>query len=248
MIFALVMFMLWAAPGWAWEATPCDTVSNSTTEADPQTLSYTVGTTTTSNRAVIVETSWRHDGGTVSGVTFDGVAMTQIGTSAINTTPNPDVGVAQWIITGVSSGTYTVSVNWSGVLTQSTIVAYTCYGVDQATPVRTGSANKATATSATSVTVNVVSAVGDLVIDSVVVSAVDAGTPTIGTGQTAIGSCVANGTTNLDSCTSYEAGAATVDMSWTAATSEHWAINAFSLQPASVGGGGGGNFGVLRRR
>lgn len=246
MIALILILLLWASPAMAWLSPPCDTFSSSATEADPQTLNYTVGTTSTSNRAVIVETSWRHEGGTVSGVTFNGVAMDQIGTSSINTTPTPDVGVAQWIATNVSSGTYTVSVNWSGVLTQSTVVAYTCYGVDQATPVRESSPNKSTATTNTVVSVNVASAVGDLVIDSVVVSAVDAGEPTIGAGQTAIGSCVPNGTTNLDSCTSYQVGAATVAMSWSAATLEHWALTAFSLQPATVAGSVG--FGVLRRR
>ncbi len=240
----LLLFILVSAPAYAWETPPCDTVSSNTTEADPQTISYTVGTTTTVNRAVIVQTSWREEGGTITGVTFDGNAMTQIGTSALNTTPTPDVGAAQWVITGVSSGTYTVSVDWSGVFgSQSTVIAITCYGVDQTTPVRVGSATTGTASTDTSVSVNVSSATGDMVIDLVTVSAVDAGEPTIGASQNSLVACVANGTTNLDSCSSSEAGAATTTMSWSAATSENWALHAFSLQPADTA-----LFGVFRRQ
>lgn len=241
----VLLLVLWAAPVWAWESPPCDTISSSTTEADPQTISYTVGTTSLLNRVVIVQTTWREEGGTLNGVTFDGNAMTQIGSTALNTTPVPDLGSAQWIVTGVSSGTFTVSVDWSAVFgAQSTVVAMTCYGVDQVTPVRAGSPITATASSATSVSASVSSAIGDMVIDSVTVAAVDAGEPTIGAGQTSLVACVANGTTNLDSCASYENGGASVTMSWSAATSENWALHAFSLQPAADLDG----FGVLRRR
>lgn len=217
--------------GTAFAAVTCDSPSNSTTEANPQSLSYTVGTTSTSNRVVIAQTPWREEGVTPTGVTFNGVAMTQIGSTVVNTTPNPDVGTANWIMTGVSSGTFTVSASWSGLPATATLTVFTCYGVDQITPVRVGSPNSATANTTTGVSVNIASAAGDLVIDSEGDASSD---PSVGAGQTLIGTCTANNGTNFDSCASTEPGAGTVTMSYTSAANASWAIHGFSLRPAGA--------------
>ncbi len=239
-LLLLLLFSLFclASVPHAWAAITCDTVQSSVTEADPQDVSYTVGTTSTSNRVVIVQTGSRGETGDVVGVTFDGVAMTQIGTTALHTTSNPDIGSALWIKTGVSSGTYPVSVDWTGTILSSTVVVYTCYGVDQTTPVRAGSPNTATA-SATSVSVAISSAVGDLVIDGVNVGSLGAGAaPAMGASQTEIyAGCIANSGDNQDTCGSTEPGAASVTMSWSAGTSENWATVGASLVAAAAGRG-----------
>ena len=229
MPFILFLFILLSTP--AWSAPTCDSAANSVTEADPQTLSYTVGTTSTSNRVVLAMVAWRGEGTTVAGVTFDGAAMTQLGTGSIVTATNPDIGAAIYYSIGPSSGTFNISVDWNTTPTQGTVVGLTCYEVNQSTPFRGGTAVTSAVNGVASTSISVNSATGDLVIDLLSSSAVDAGAPTIGADQNALFANIVNGTTNHDTDGSSEAGAASVTMSWSAATNETWAQIGGSLMP-----------------
>jgi hypothetical protein len=108
---------------------------------------------------------------------------------------------------------------------------YVCTGVRTSNPWRSGTASTNTGT-ATTATVDVGSAVGDLVIDNLATGALNAGvSPTLGGGQTTMYNAASNGD-NLDVAGSTEPGATTVTMSWTSLTGvESWAIIGGSLVP-----------------
>jgi len=109
-----------------------------------------------SNRVLFVELAIDGLGATVSGVTYNGVALTQVGRTAGNH------AVEIWRLINPPAGTYNVVANF----TDSTAVAggaTTFNGVNQSTP--TGSYASGSGTGMTA-TATVTSATGELVIDA----------------------------------------------------------------------------------
>lgn len=140
--------------------------------------------------------------GTVTGITYNGVAMTQL--VVIQNTP--DCKVEIWGLAAPATGANNVVVTLSGLeAVGSGAISFT--GVDQSSS--TSSPQTNSADSATSSSVTVTSATGDMVVDIVGTSSMS---PTVGAGQTqryttSPAAGFGNGST--------EAGAASVVMSWT---------------------------------
>ncbi len=172
-----------------------------------------------SNSALFVTLAIDGLGAGVTGVTFDGVALTQVGRTAGNH------AVEIWRLVNPNVTTANVVVNL-GATTTIKGGAITYDGVNQSTP--TGTYGSANGTS-TSASVIVTSATGELVLDITNWTANPAGYTT-GAGQTAVWN-LTNATHRGVSTT--EAGAATVTMSSTVSSSQQWEIGAVSIRAAS---------------
>lgn len=232
---SFVSFLLLLLAGPAWAVPVCDTITSSVTEADPQDISYTPAAGSLTTKIVLVHVGIRTSDatGTADAVTLGGNAMTSYGSA--------NSASAAWsylfYLAYASDSAATVSVPYSGTITDSTVVAMTCTGVNAASPFR-AAAVTANGTDGT-VTVGVTSsAVGDLVIDAVNANARSDSVspdPAVGASQTSLYN-VANGGVNSDTAGSSEAGSAsTVTMSWTLADSTNrWATVAGSLVPGSI--------------
>lgn len=137
-----------------------------------------------------------------------------------------------WHLLSPASGTKLIKVTYSASAAVTTGSA-SYSGVDQTTPFNAASPESAAGTTATA-TVNITSAVGELVIDSVNDNENAPDTLVVGGGQTTI-SNISVGTNTAGAC-SEEAGAASVTMSWSGLTlSAPWAIVGVSLKPVSAG-------------
>lgn len=169
-----------------------------TASGNANSLSTASITVSGSNIVAIVAVRW--SSGTISSVTWNGTGMTLVpstsgGTGSHNT--------ALYYLAAASTGVATA--NFSA-MQQCSIKAYYFTGADQSTSVQNGTN---VAASSGSPSQAVTSATDHQVID--VVSS--PGAVTIGSGQTAIGTEVAQG--GLRQNDSYEAGGASVTMSWT---------------------------------
>ena len=203
-------------------ATPLFDAATTGTAANATTLtfSHTVGAAG-ADRLLIVAVSI--DNRAVSGVTYNAVAMTSVGSA---TAPDGKQISHMWQLVAPATGANNVVVTCSnnGVDIVAVATSYTL--VDQTTPL--GTAATATGTSTTA-SVTVTSATGELVVDSV---SSNLGTLTVGAGQTARGNGVAG---DNQGGLSEEAGAASVVMSWTIGSSSAWASVGVSLKGAVAG-------------
>lgn len=156
-------------------------------------------------------------------VTYDGTAMTQIASAAGLPSHARLFGLA---VGSKAGGTYNAVVTWgtSGAGENYELVGVSSFsGVNQSTPV--GTAGTATGTS-TAPTVNVSSATGEVVIGIVYVDG-DAGSITLGAGQTQRWSLIGN---LIMSTFSTEPGSGTVTTSFTT-PNVLWSIAAIPLKP-----------------
>jgi hypothetical protein len=169
----------------------------------------------------------------VSAITYNGVSL---GAARNDVTNASYVRTQQFVLANPAVGANTLSVTLTATATYHLVLgAVSATAVDQTTPVRVGSPATAQADSA-SPTVNINSAVGDLVVDAITVTQ-SSGTgvaPAAGAGQTGRYTQIAaysgvGGSTE-------PGGAPTVTMSWTTTGigSPEWAIAGLSLQ--DVGG------------
>lgn len=111
----LVILLLLAVPTNVFAAVAFDARSNSTnTNTDPQTFTHTpVGTP----KAIIVYVHSRENGGggdQVNGVTYGGVAMTEVTNSPLNSTSTAYAMSAWFLGSSIPTGAQTVSVDYSG--------------------------------------------------------------------------------------------------------------------------------------
>ena len=175
------------------------------------------------NRILIVGLSLRDKSRTVTSITYGGTALTKIGSS------NVRMGVELWRLVAPTVGTANIVANWSG---SSDMVGWSgsFTNVNQTSP--TGSIYKNNGSSTTP-SVTVVSAVGDLVIDTLSTKG-DANSTSLGAGQTLICSgALGTGGSDGRGASSSEAGAASVTMSWTLGSSKDWEIAAVALKAAA---------------
>lgn len=175
-----------------------------------------------------VGVSWRSDAGqTVSGITYNGVALTQIGTAAVN----GSTSAGHWRLIAPASGAHNVVVTLSADTAALMAGATTYSGVDQTTP--TGTSNTATGNSTTP-TVDIASVSGDIVVDVV------AGSPVFtldsaGAGQTAEWNISDSGAQFRRGGGSREtATTTTTTMSWSVSTASTWAIHGVALKAAAA--------------
>jgi hypothetical protein len=162
-------------------------------------------------------------------VTYNSVALTQkFVATQTDTIENKASG---WFLIAPATTAHNIVVSWAASEAEVCAEGISFTGVDQITPLGTA----ATANAGTGQpTVNVSSASGEIVVDSL-----KCGQPTIteGAGQT-----LANKEENINFSSSggvsTEAGAGTVTMSWTMGTGgygDKWAIGGVGVKPVSAG-------------
>ncbi|WP_036307174.1 DUF4347 domain-containing protein, partial [Methyloglobulus morosus] len=183
-----------------------------------------------SDRALFVEIAIDNLGSNVNGVTYGGVALTQVGRTEGNH------AVEIWALVNPTVGTANVVVSLSGN-TAVAAGASTFNGVNQSTPYGTYAGNSGTTIPLINTTgsVTVASATGDVVIDAQFWT--DTLADTTGSGQTSQWSSSSLLTSALGS-SSTEAGAASVTMSGSASIlsvlGAQWSIGAVSIKAAAV--------------
>ena len=138
-------------------AVTLDSVTTNTGTTASITVSHTTGTG--SNRLMLISAG-NFNGATVSSVVVNGVTLVA-GTNRVGVTTSSRVEI--WKVLNPTAGTYNIVVTFSGTMDKGACVGVTTFsGVDQTTAL--GAFNSATASG--SATVNIVSAVGDLVFSS----------------------------------------------------------------------------------
>lgn len=207
-ISSLIAVVLWAS---LVDAAP--TVSAGTPyTASPGVISESGSYTNAagSNRVMLLAIACRDSSDTVAdptSVKYAGNAMTQVVTTGAYNASTLQVWLYQQI--NPASGANNWLVDWPDACNQSLIVPMTLLDTNQTTPY--SNTNSATGTGSPSVACT--SASGELVVDMTMLN--DGGhTITVGAGQTQLSNDSVGGG-NLLGGTSYEAGAASVTMSWT---------------------------------
>jgi hypothetical protein len=195
-----------------------DAASSSNTGGSSLTFSHTCSG---SDRLLIVGVSV-DSGHTVSGVTYAGAAMTQIGTA---TAGNVRAYLFSKVAPATGANNVVVSLAGGGS-SETSAGAISFTGVSQANPLGTVGTNSGT--SGTTASVAVSSDTDEIVVDVV---SVNSSTPTVGADQT---SRWADARGSTKGAGSTETGAASTTMSWTVGSGDHWAIVAIPVRPVKT--------------
>lgn len=233
MIYALsLLILLFASPSWA--AVSHDATSTSTQNNISVGSGYTHTRGGTCPNAIAIASVNFQDStpGTISGVTYNGSAMTAICTvsgcanNALDAGGGNKIFASLWYYKNPPSGASAVVPTFSESMNSVTIATSTYCGVDQTTPI--GTAVTATqGLSAPSVTVT--SAVGELVVDTV---AGPDRTYTVDASQTQRSNFQDVG--NHEHVSSEEAGASSVVMSWSLNSNGSTGSIGVPLKPAAA--------------
>ncbi|MEK7165653.1 MAG: hypothetical protein AAB874_02500, partial [Patescibacteria group bacterium] len=199
-----------------------DNASSSNTNPDSSTLSWSHTTTTSANRILIVGVALRNNTA-VSSITYNGTNLTKI-RSDFETTFN-DARSELWYMVNPDTGTNTVAITAASSTTiEGGAVTYS--GVNTADPLINNNGANSAGTIGTTATVNLTSAPGETVVDSVSLQSANTSL-TVGGGQTQrvnlVGTAGALGM-------SQEVGADTTTMSWTFTTSDYWTISTVGIR------------------
>ena len=190
-------------------------------------------TCTGSNRCLIFGAGFFSGSMTITTMTYNSVGMTAGG--AIETDGGGG-GTVIYYLKAPATGSNTVLCVFNSSAGGGGSGASSYTGVDQTTPV--SGFNSANGANSSAPTVDITSATGDMVVDSM--EYYDAGgdwTIAADGGQTQIYD-VEDGGQQTNAAGSYEAGAGTVTMSWTISEETDWAIVALNLEAAAAGGTG----------
>lgn len=120
---------------------------------ETETVAFNAGTG--ANRVLIVAVLWREEANSISGVTYNGVALTSLGAKV---TESAIISAQLWRLAGPASGSNNIQVTMGSGNNDSAglISAWVANGVDQATPTdgyTTNQGNTTTAGATSSVTV-----------------------------------------------------------------------------------------------
>ena len=197
-----------------------DTTSSSNTGAAGATsLTWSHIVNSGMNQVLIVEFASDSKDGTVTSLTYAGQALTLVGRGKAT-----GGRVEIWELVSPTVGTANIVANFNNKQ-QVVAGAVDFFGVDQTAP--TGTFISAGGTS-TAPSVDVTSAIGDIVIDALWGN--DGVTATAGAGQTVQWTNATGSSTNfIRGAGSTEAGAASVTMSWTLNSSVQWVDGGVSL-------------------
>lgn len=183
-------------------------------------------TCTGTNLLLVVTVGWRHQdpGNAITGITYNSVALTQLGT-----TSNGEFATAEiWYLLAPATGTHTVAATFTD-LARAHLGAVSYTAVNQSTPLGTYASNTGTST-APSVTVT--SATGDVVI----AVGAERGTETFTTGASQTMRWEADAASNVSAQCDDEAGAASVVMDWSTDDSQEWVAVGVSIQALAAAG------------
>ena len=200
-------------------------IDNTTGQEFTAATSYTITgfTVTGSNTYAIVGVGLRTNTGDITGVTFNGVAMTEL--QQLNKAAST---MTTWLfgLAGPTTGNVVITGDTS---LAAEVVVSTYTGVAQTGS--TGTIATATGDSDTP-SVAVTSATDELVVDVVGWNA--GGDGTAGAGQTKRSEGVAGNGISMDLATSDEAGATTTTMSWTIPAGGGWLTIGVPLKPVAA--------------
>jgi len=214
-----LVFVILLSASMVWATTPAFDATSNGTGTDDFSFNHTTGCT---NCEMVVITCVSTGGGTsVSGVTYNSVALTEIAPSGgvfINT-----IRGQMWRLDAPASGTHSVAVAVTAANIASA-AAVTYSNVNQSSPVGTPQTGSGTSSVPS---ISVTSAAGELVVDGVCTS--DNITLAVGAGQTKRGGLA---TASASNGMSEETGAASVTMSWTDTLAD-WVSYGIALKPTS---------------
>jgi hypothetical protein len=193
-------------------------------------------TTSGSDRLLLVSIASQPNGDdgiieVVTGITYGGQPLTLVGAQS----QSDDSRIEIWRLVNPPTGSNTVSITFNDAFDDpvneegASAGAVSFTGVHQGTPL--GTFASAAASGLSVPTVNVSSAVGELVFDTV---AMKADVVTVDPSQAEQWNlCTDGGCSNVGGGASTEAGAASVTMSWTP-IDDRWAIGAVPIKPAAT--------------
>lgn len=206
-----------------------DAVASDKANGTSVTFSHTcTGTGTTGVLYVIVGERFAS---AVTGVTYNGVAMTQISYND----PGANLVVCKvFRLLTPATGAHNVVVTASTARNLAcTSLSFT--GADQTTP--DGAVVNSNGGSSTAISDAVTSATGEIVVDAAVImeNTASAATLTVGSGQTSRSNQEqVSGGNGLVAAASTEAGAASVTMSWTASAASYWVHSSFAVKSGAA--------------
>jgi hypothetical protein len=226
-LLSLLTWLCLSTSAWA---VPTFDVQSSATVFDALSFSWThtIGGACSSN-IVIVSIGFSNETvSTLSGVTVNGAAATQIDT--ISSTGSGEETLTTFYKVGATSGLVEATFTGSNVFGIGTARSYCT--VHQGTPLGTPAKDNNDGT-IPAPTVNVVSAAGELVIDSTLIISLPT-TATAGSGQTERSNLTDLTEAIFRMVESDEAGAASVTMNWTLEAAHAWLTIGVSLKPAAA--------------
>jgi uncharacterized repeat protein (TIGR01451 family) len=211
------------------------TASSGTTNTNTMTISHTTSGT---DRLMLVGVSINNDNLEEAinpgGITYNGVALTRVG--FVDNVDDARVEIWQLTETnGLPTGTHDVVINFTADLLRGAVAGVMTFtGVDQTTPL--GTFVSAFASSAGPATVNVPSAVGDLVFDTVSGETVTslAADPSQAEHWNLV---EPTAPAEYGGGSTKDGAAGTTTMSWTLGSNDHWAIGGISIKRSPSCGG-----------
>ncbi len=211
------------------------TIDNTTTENDLRSETVTVSHLTSgTNRMMLVTINYLTHTGKPASMTYNGVSLTK---EREIENVGLQIGTQLWSLAAPATGTNDLVItNDDSDGTDGIACVYTFNG---SAGTISGTDDNSGDTSTQDPTIDITSAVGDMVIDVVSVAEGGVGTYTVGSGQTEVwnGKSAGVGAFGLSS---YEAGASTVTMDWsTSDTNDIWinigtSVNAGTQPPDFV--------------
>ncbi len=202
-----------------------DTASSGTTTGSSVTIPHTTSGT---NRLMLVGVSMAPKSGyTVSSITYNGDNLSVVGTRQESDKARIEI----WSLIAPDTGAHDVVVTLSSSDHEGAAVGVMTFtGVDQSTPLGTFTS---AIDDSDSPSVNVTSAAGELVFDTLALEEDGAQNIAPGSGQTERWDLDVD---KINGGGSTEPGAANVTMSWSITDSRKWALGAVPIKPAVSGG------------
>ena len=174
-----------------------------------------------SDRVLCVSIAVYDTGDVVTGVTYNSVALTPIGSAS-----NGQFTVSQWYLIAPATGANNISVSVSGNVFDIGIAAVSLTGAHQTSAIGTQATGSGTDTTPTT---TVTSAADEIIIDGLIIN--NSGTLSVGAAQTArVNAATGGGFIKYASSTA--TGNASEVMSWSNTTSQAWAIVATPFKPS----------------
>ena len=186
--------------------------------------SHTIGSNISNTVLVLIVGSHACSDDLATSATYNSVAMTRLASEINNSNT-----IELWYLLNPSTGANTLAVNFDNSCSIAT-VATSYYNVNQTTPFGTAVTTDSAGSSVTSSSLTVTSAANETVIDGL---STFFDTQTAGSGQTELGKMDRNPGGNQVTASSEEAGAASVDMTWSWTTAGRSAAVGVSMKPSA---------------
>lgn len=231
LMLAALVCLLWTAPV---EAQVSRTGTPATASQSGTTC--TIASYNNSGGFLVVGVGWNYAIGTevISGVTFNGVALTSAGAAGENASSSYRAQL--WYLNSAPSTTANVVVTWAVAPTDAGVCGVTSYnGVDGSSPVTGFTTASGNAPSTTiSVTTSPGPVSGDMVIDQFFTSWFCSTTETVGANQTENWQRAFDGSDG-DGGSSQQAGADGAVMTWTISAGCDWVSVAMNIKQSAGG-------------